>query len=63
MKCKKHPKYQAKRPPSHVCPECWSAWSGGWPIFPSGPFSKIFIQHEKVVRKQVQKEEKDKDNE
>lgn len=32
MKCKKHPKYQAKRKPRHTlkypngCPQCWKMW-------------------------------------
>lgn len=32
MKCKTHPKYQAKRKPMHTvkypngCPQCWKVW-------------------------------------
>ncbi len=27
MKCKKHPKYEAKRKPVCDCPDCWDIWN------------------------------------
>lgn len=31
-KCRKHPRYQAKRKPRTDCPECWDIWDGKKPM-------------------------------
>lgn len=30
--CKKHPKYQAKRPPRVYCTDCWLKWADQNPV-------------------------------